>query len=59
MEGCSHGELDEIYEQILVNEKETSERVDLVLLCGDVQVRYIILLRLFVTIPTCTAWPCQ
>ncbi|KAI3620706.1 hypothetical protein CBS9595_002673 [Malassezia furfur] len=37
VEGCSHGELDTIYDQILTKEKETSQRVDLLLLCGDVQ----------------------
>lgn len=39
VEGCSHGELDAIYKDILENEHETGEKVDLVLLCGDVQVR--------------------
>ena len=38
MEGCAHGELDRLYEEILTNETTTSQRVDLVLLCGDVQV---------------------
>ncbi|WFD26181.1 lariat debranching enzyme [Malassezia nana] len=37
VEGCSHGELDVIYRDILENERETGEQVDLVLLCGDIQ----------------------
>ena len=38
MEGCAHGELDRLYKEILTNETTTSQRVDLVLLCGDIQV---------------------
>ncbi|WFC98847.1 lariat debranching enzyme [Malassezia yamatoensis] len=37
VEGCSHGELDRIYTQILENETSTGKRVDLLLLCGDLQ----------------------
>lgn len=43
MEGCSHGELDTIYKDILDNERDTGEQVDLVLLCGDIQVRMAVL----------------
>lgn len=37
VEGCSHGELDAIYNDLLSNERETGRRVDVLLLCGDVQ----------------------
>ena len=37
VEGCSHGELDRIYDDILTYERDTKSRVDLVLLCGDFQ----------------------
>lgn len=44
VEGCLHGELDAIYRDILENERETGEQVDLVLLCGDIQVRTVVLM---------------
>ncbi len=37
MEGCSHGELDEIYKQIEKLEKSLGLTVDLLLICGDFQ----------------------
>lgn len=37
VEGCSHGELDQIYESVLAEEAASGTRVDLLLLCGDVQ----------------------
>ncbi|WFD05011.1 lariat debranching enzyme [Malassezia vespertilionis] len=37
VEGCSHGELDVIYDAILAEEQSSGERVDVVLLCGDFQ----------------------
>lgn len=37
VEGCSHGELDRIYDDILAYERESGSRVDVVLLCGDFQ----------------------
>ncbi|WFD32380.1 lariat debranching enzyme [Malassezia sp. CBS 17886] len=37
VEGCSHGELDAIYENILAEERASGRRVDVLLLCGDLQ----------------------
>ena len=37
--GCSHGELDTIYESIAQRERELRLKVDLLLCCGDFQVR--------------------
>jgi len=36
-EGCCHGELDKIYRQIEWVEAKTSEKVDLLIICGDFQ----------------------
>lgn len=35
--GCSHGELDKIYDQILYTERERNIKIDLLLCCGDFQ----------------------
>ncbi|KAH8822926.1 Metallo-dependent phosphatase-like protein [Flagelloscypha sp. PMI_526] len=37
VEGCSHGELDEIYKQVKLYEDRENQTVDLLLLCGDFQ----------------------
>jgi hypothetical protein len=39
IEGCAHGALDEIYEAIRQVEKSTGTKVDLLICCGDFQVR--------------------
>ena len=38
VQGCSHGELDNIYESIIESEKETGNKIDLLICCGDFQV---------------------
>lgn len=38
IEGCAHGELDSIYNEVRRHEQITGETVDLLLICGDVQV---------------------
>lgn len=35
--GCSHGELDKIYDQVLRIEREQNTKLDLLLCCGDFQ----------------------
>jgi lariat debranching enzyme len=35
IEGCCHGELDNIYEAILNEEKEKDIKIDLLICCGD------------------------
>ncbi|KAL5272134.1 hypothetical protein ACHWQZ_G000374 [Mnemiopsis leidyi] len=37
VQGCSHGELDNIYESIIESEKETGNKIDLLICCGDFQ----------------------
>lgn len=37
IEGCCHGELDAIYDQIRHLETRNSYKVDLLLICGDFQ----------------------
>lgn len=37
IQGCTHGELDIIYEKILESEKVSGKKIDLLLLCGDVE----------------------
>lgn len=37
IQGCSHGELTKIYSQIEKMEKETNEKIDLLICCGDFQ----------------------
>ncbi|GFT27568.1 lariat debranching enzyme [Trichonephila clavipes] len=37
IEGCAHGELDKIYETLIVLEKENNIKVDLLIICGDFQ----------------------
>lgn len=37
IEGCCHGELDRIYERIEAHEKETGQKIDLLICCGDFQ----------------------
>ena len=37
VEGCCHGELDEIYRQITERSKFTGKTVDVLLVCGDFQ----------------------
>jgi lariat debranching enzyme len=36
--GCLHGKFEDIYIDIAINEKETGEKVEFVLCCGDFQV---------------------
>ena len=38
IQGCSHGELDKIYESVVESEKQTGKKVDLLICCGDFQV---------------------
>ena len=40
MEGCCHGELDKIYETILKVEEREGVKIDLLICCGDFQVRW-------------------
>lgn len=40
MEGCCHGELDKIYETILKVEEREGIKIDLLICCGDFQVRW-------------------
>ena len=40
MEGCCHGELDKIYETILRVEEREGVKIDLLICCGDFQVRW-------------------
>jgi lariat debranching enzyme len=35
IEGCAHGDLDNIYSQIAINEERTGEKVDLLICCGE------------------------
>lgn len=37
VEGCCHGELDLIYERLDAHEKQTGQKVDLLICCGDFQ----------------------
>ena len=37
VEGCCHGELDIIYKRLVAHEKQTQEKVDLLICCGDFQ----------------------
>jgi lariat debranching enzyme len=37
VEGCCHGELDNIYETIRISEEKMSKKVDLLIICGDFQ----------------------
>ncbi|KAJ1955340.1 lariat debranching enzyme, partial [Linderina pennispora] len=37
VEGCCHGELDNIYRQIGIQEQRMNKRVDLLIICGDFQ----------------------
>ena len=37
VEGCCHGELDNIYETITTLERENDVKIDLLLICGDFQ----------------------
>jgi predicted phosphodiesterase len=37
VEGCCHGELDAIYSSLERLEQEKSEKVDLLIICGDFQ----------------------
>ncbi|EMD34237.1 hypothetical protein CERSUDRAFT_86365 [Gelatoporia subvermispora B] len=37
IEGCSHGELDKIYEQLLEQQRKDNHQIDLLLICGDFQ----------------------
>ena len=39
IEGCAHGELDEIYASIAVLEQKEGVKVDLLICCGDFQAR--------------------
>lgn len=38
VEGCCHGELDQIYASIKLTEEKQNIKVDLVIICGDFQV---------------------
>jgi len=37
VEGCCHGELDNIYETIRISEEKMDKKVDLLIICGDFQ----------------------
>ncbi|KAJ2383198.1 hypothetical protein GGI05_005392, partial [Coemansia sp. RSA 2603] len=37
VEGCCHGMLDAIYEQVRVREQQLGRRIDLLIICGDFQ----------------------
>lgn len=37
VEGCCHGELDPIYDRLVAHEKQTGQKVDLLICCGDFQ----------------------
>ena len=37
VEGCCHGELDPIYDRLIAHEKQTGQKVDLLICCGDFQ----------------------
>ncbi|KAJ2780864.1 lariat debranching enzyme [Coemansia interrupta] len=37
VEGCCHGMLDAIYEQLRVRERQLGKRIDLLIICGDFQ----------------------
>jgi lariat debranching enzyme len=39
IEGCCHGELDKIYNAVREEEARYGQKVDLVLICGDFQVK--------------------
>jgi hypothetical protein len=39
VEGCCHGELDKIYETLTALEEREGRKVDLLICCGDFQVR--------------------
>ena len=41
--GCGHGDLDMIYETIADAERKSGDKVDLLLCCGDFQVRHRVL----------------
>lgn len=45
IEGCCHGQLDNIYNTIKSDELATGKKVDLVLICGDFQVNHRRMLR--------------
>ena len=38
VQGCSHGELDKIYDSVVQSESHTGKKVDLLICCGDFQV---------------------
>ena len=40
MEGCCHGNLDEIYATLLSAEEKEHVKIDLLICCGDFQVCY-------------------
>jgi lariat debranching enzyme len=42
--GCCHGQLNSIYKQLGVYEKENGAKIDVLLVCGDFQVRNVLLL---------------
>ncbi|KAJ2845989.1 lariat debranching enzyme, partial [Coemansia erecta] len=37
VEGCCHGMLDDIYEQLFIKQKQTGKKIDLLIICGDFQ----------------------
>ncbi|KAJ2853754.1 lariat debranching enzyme, partial [Coemansia erecta] len=37
IEGCCHGMLDNIYNQIQISERQMRKKVDLLIICGDFQ----------------------
>lgn len=37
VQGCCHGELDVIYNEIIQTEAKTGHKIDLLLICGDLQ----------------------
>lgn len=57
MEGCAHGELGTIYATIAEAERFSQDKVDLLICCGDFQVRLISTHRFERTDPPPTTWP--
>lgn len=42
VEGCGHGELDRIYETMQALERREGKKIDLLICCGDFQVRLVV-----------------
>lgn len=37
IEGCAHGDLDMIYEELRIYEEQTQKKVDLLICCGKIE----------------------